>query len=467
MSHRDDEHLAAIHGRSFHVSSLNRWLKNDTLLFWFYIAFVTGCVVPSFQPLTNPLFLLIVPLVFLHVAHLDILRSPPELRVSATLSFWRIQKITRVGSVILCAAGLYLLMVTLSSLLQPTIGPTNVIPLLVISLEIIGFLVVTALLVSSSKDRCNLCLAVLAVIAGANALGLIIRDLATIPFDQFFFPDYYLAYAPMPPGQTSLRIICSIFLVASIAILREGVKSLWCRVPLIASALILTCAVLLTQGRGIILAVAVGVATTFNWSIRSILLPVGALALILTLVFTIPTTRDRILERGDSRRPEIWSHYIDYSSKRPWLGYGMIDGLDPGIAFRSKDGTYIAHAHNLILSAQVRGGVLATGSMIVMLLGGLYYSRRYAQLTGKRAPLAIIATLFVSGIFEYDTFIRSFPNWQTVSFWLPIGICSGTEIYVRSRHGNNFEKRRGADRRPLPDWVTTPSSQSHAAPKFE
>ena len=123
----------------------------------------------------------------------------------------------------------------------------------------------------------------------------------------------------------------------------------------------------------------------------------------------------------------------------------MIDGLDPGIAFQSKDGTYIAHAHNLILSAQVRGGVVATGSMIVMLFGGLYYAGRYAQLTGRRAPLAIMTTLVISGIFEYDTFVRSFPNWQTISFWLPTGICVGAELYVRSRynsdcrhHGSSF-----------------------------
>jgi O-antigen ligase len=140
-----------------------------------------------------------------------------------------------------------------------------------------------------------------------------------------------------------------------------------------------------------------------------------------------------MVRRGDSRRFEIWSPYIDYSSQRPLLGYGMIEGLSEGMAFTSKDGTVIPHAHNLILSAQVRGGVLATGAMIVMLFGGLYYSARYAKLTGGRAPLAIMTTLVVSGIFEYDTFIRNCPSWQIVSFWFPVGICVGSELCVRER----------------------------------
>jgi O-antigen ligase len=406
---------------------LNRWRQHDRLLFCAYVLFLG--LVPIFEAFAYYLFLCaIVPLVALKAVRLDAYHSPAEGCPPPRLC---LPGVRNGISVILCAAGVYLLVVTISSVMEPTIGLKKLPPLLVISLETIAFVVVTALLVVNGY--LYLCLGVVAVFTGATALTLIIRCLATVPFDQLFF-SYRLGYYELQPGQTSLAIISGIFLVASIASLREGSRSPWYRIPLIASGLTLICTLLLTQSRGVLLAAGAGIAALFVRSSRSIRVTVGVIALIAAVIFmTVPELHEMILRRGDSRRLEIWNHYIAFSSKRPWLGYGMIDGLAEGMAFTSKDGTYVPHAHNLILSAQVRGGVLATVAMIMMLFGGLYYSARYAKLKGERAPLAIMVTLVVSGIFEYDTFIRNFPSWQIVSFWFPVGICAGAELCVKDR----------------------------------
>jgi hypothetical protein len=55
-------------------------------------------------------------------------------------SLSRVLKVSNKVSVTLWAAGLCLLMLTLSSLLQPTIGLEKFTPLLVVSLEIMSFL---------------------------------------------------------------------------------------------------------------------------------------------------------------------------------------------------------------------------------------------------------------------------------------------------------------------------------------
>ena len=451
------------------IKRLNGWLEDDTLLFWAYVLFLIGCAVAILHGIAHYLFLwIVIPLVFLRAVVLEASRSPLELSFGAKVSLSRVLKggrtvsvigsaaclylsfgaklslsrFLRIGttvSVIWSAAGLYLLMLILSSALpQPTVSIKKLTEVSVNSFEILAFLFVTAILVVSSKGFLRTCLTVVSIAAAAIALVAIIVFVATRPFDYLFY--FRLGHWPkgQGPSVASLAINSGIFLVASIAIFLEDTRSLWHRLPLAASALTLMSALVLTQSRSVCLAALAGIAATIHWSSRSIRRAAVAvpavLILALILITTVPGVSEIILWRGDSRRLEIWSHYINTSWDQPWLGSGMMRNI-----FETMDGAVIPHPHNLILSAQVRGGVLATGAMIVMLLGGLYYSAEYAKLTGQRAPLGIMVTLVVAGIFDYQILIRSFPDWQTLFFWFPVGICIGAEHFVRARR--NGESR--------------------------
>jgi hypothetical protein len=70
--------------------------------------------------------------------------------------------------------------------------------------------------------------------------------------------------------------------------------------------------------------------------------------------------------------------------------------------------------------------------MIVMLFGGLFYAARYAKLTGQPLLLGIMVTLVVNSMFDHQILPKRFPDWQTIAFWLPIGICIAAELYVRN-----------------------------------
>ena len=418
------------------LNRLYRWLEDNTLLLWAYVLFLIGCVFAIFHDIAHYFFLsLVIPLVFLKAVQLDASRS-----FSARLSLSRVLKFGTTISLILSAAGIYLVMLILSSALQqPTDGIEKFLQVSVLSFEIIALLLVTALLILSSNVALRACLTVVAVAAAANALIALIVFVSSTPLNQLL--NHRLGDAGWPPGArlgvASLAINSGIFLVASVAILSEAAGRLWHRILVASSALTLTCALLLTQSRSMYLAAGAGIAATLTWSSRSIRRAAVAapVVLILVLVFitTVPAVIEMMLKRGDSRRLEIWSHYINLAWEQPWLGYGSMKNIH----FEAKDGLDIVHPHNLILSAQVRGGVLATGALIVILLGGLYYSARYAKLTGQRAPLGIMVTLIVAGLFDYELLVvRSFPNWQTLPFWFPIGICVGTELYVRARHNS-------------------------------
>ena len=442
------------------IKRLNGWLEDDTLLFCAYVLFLIGCAVAVWQGIAHYLFLwIVIPLVFLRAVVVEASRTPLELSFGAKLSLSRVLKggttvsiigsaadlylsfgaklslsrFLRIGSrvsVIWSAAGLYLLMLILSSALPwPTVSINILTQGSVNSFEILAFLFVTAILVVSSKGFLRTCLTVVSIAAAAIALVAIIVFVATRPFDYLF----YFRLEPWPKGHVaSLAINSAIFLVASIAIILEDTRSLWHRIPLAASAFILMGALVLTQSRSVLFAALAGIAATIPWSSRSIRRAAVAvpavLILALILITTVPGVSETILWRGDSRRLEIWSHYINTSWDQPWLGSGLIRNI-----FETMDGAVILHPHNLILSAQERGGVLATGAMIVMLLGGLYYSAGYAKLTGQRAPLGIMVTMVVAGIVDYQIHIRSFPDWQTLFFWFPVGICIGAEHFVRAR----------------------------------
>lgn len=413
---------------------------DNYFLFGTYTLFVSGCVLMASQEIAHYLFLLVVlPLAFRKAAQLYALRSPSE--VSGGLCPSRAQIAGTTIPVTLCAAVIYLLALILSSALQKrTIAIEELVPLFIVTFEIIAFLLVTALLVVSQKGFLNGCLAALAIVAAANALVAIIVFIASTPFNQLSYDR--LGDAAWAPGErlgvASLVINSGILLVASVAVLLEGIRSVWIRTLLTSSALILACALILSQSRSVLLAAAAGLAVSCRWSWRLITAAAITLALLTLIFINVPSVHDAALRRGDSRRFEIWRHYVESVLNQPWLGSGMIEK----IGFESKDGLVIAHPHNLILSAAVKGGVFAAAAMIIILVGGLYYSARYAQMTGQRAPLGIITTLLVAGLFDYDLVIGSFPSWQVIPFWFPIGICIGTELYVSSRRNNDHSRIR-------------------------
>ena len=93
-------------------------------------------------------------------------------------------------------------------------------------------------------------------------------------------------------------------------------------------------------------------------------------------------------------------------------------------------GFEIYHAHNLLISALVRGGLLSLAGMALMLGGGLYWSWTYARRSGDPIILAMMVAISVAGMFDYELLLKP-TEWSWVAFWLPIGLAAGAELAVR------------------------------------
>jgi hypothetical protein len=210
------------------------------------------------------------------------------------------------------------------------------------------------------------------------------------------------------------------------------------RAILAVDAAVLFSAVLLTQARSAWLAVLASLVVLMlvasrriRWTSICVLLVAGV------AVFAVPVLRETIFARGDSYRLEIWTRFVEFSWGRPLLGFGSFSPI--GVTL--KHGRFIDQAHNLVLSAWFRGGLASGLAMAWMLLGSLYWSRRFWSLTGNAVPLSVMTATFTAGMFDYQLMITH-PTWPWLTFWLPFGLGIGAEMAWRIR------SRETADQHP-------------------
>jgi len=152
----------------------------------------------------------------------------------------------------------------------------------------------------------------------------------------------------------------------------------------------------------------------------------------------VPPVQEAFLARGQSYRLEMWERYLAMAKDTLLLGYGHWSD----IRITMHDGYIVDQPHNLVLWAQIHGGILAAVAVIVMLLGGIYWSVRYQKKTADPLPLCVVVTMIAYGMVEVGL-ISTDPAWTWVTFWLPIGICIGAELVAR---GIDTSRKRSAGR---------------------
>jgi O-antigen ligase len=165
---------------------------------------------------------------------------------------------------------------------------------------------------------------------------------------------------------------------------------------------------------------------------RTLLAVGGVVAAILLFAVLYPPAMEALAGRGVSYRPGIWLRYIAFAWEDPWLGIGVFRRLQ-----LTAYGAEFDHAHNLLISAQIRGGLLGLAGMALMLGGGLYWAWRYARRAGDPIVFGMMLALCVTGMFDYDLALTPL-DWVWVTAWLPIGLAAGCELHLR-RIGTSSE----------------------------
>jgi len=334
-------------------------------------------------------------------------------------------------SVVLAACALYLAAMTVASAVDLGGWGEGVWPQTYLSVYILLFVTIVGGLVASHDDFIDRLFLVAGLAAAASAALNIYFFFATVvPADGYALYYYRLvATVGMPSyaNSTNISATYAVFCIGTLAIAVRGRLPASFRAALAAAAGVLFVAVLLTQARGAIIAVAVGAAVlVLTAAPRFRRFAAGAAVLLAALAVTVPGIQEMVFVRGLSFRPEVWSGFLDLIAARPWTGYGSFSP----IGLRLENGVFLDQAHNLVLSAWFRGGVVSALAMALVLVGGLYWSWRHWRATRQVAPLCVMATIASAGMIDYQL-LATYPTWPWVTFWLPFGLCVGAEMVAR------------------------------------
>jgi O-antigen ligase len=182
---------------------------------------------------------------------------------------------------------------------------------------------------------------------------------------------------------------------------------------------VLLLAVLMTQSRGSILGTIAGLAVIAflagNARLR-LWFAAGAAALVAALALGTPLI-EHMIERGPGLRPALWMHHLQLATQSPWIGHG----LSFDVSIKEPGGGELSNAHNIFLSAFVRGGIFAAMTLAALVAVCLYRSFEAARRIGVVTPLALMVTATVATSFDYEIAGSSL-GWPWLLFWLPVGM---------------------------------------------
>jgi O-antigen ligase len=351
------------------------------------------------------------------------------------------------GSYVLWAAVIYLAAMLIASLAAPEANFHDVWRQFRISLLIVAFLVALGGLVAARPDftgRLFLLAGIAAAASAALNVGLYFEYLAPAHRAITAYRLHTMIGMPGYSNATNVSATYAVFFVGATAVLLRGGMSTLPRTLLTAAAAILLAAVLLTQARSALLGAVAGLAVlTPRVSLRSRLVIVGIVFALAAAMTIAPLLQQVLLHRGSSYRLEVWAKFLALIAERPLIGYGSFSPA--GITLHT--GKFLDQAHNLVLSAWFRGGLVSGLAMAAILLGGIYWARRHHQTTGDAAPLAVMITIAIAGMFDYQLLV-TYPTWPWVTFWLPFGLAIGAEMAWRGaqhtgRSPGAMEARRG------------------------
>lgn len=411
------------------LALLKRRNASGDFLLLAFAALIASLVLSNNYNVPPKIFLLVIlPAAFCLHGRVLVRPSWPMARLSVSYA-------TRlVFSLILFAAFIYVIALTISTWQQPDVNRRMVDQMWVHAGLILLFMVIVAQAVAF-VDRFLIRLIAISIPLIAIGAGLnIFYFLRALPAFESVLQVRLVNWLGMPgyTNSTNISLTYAIFFVTALAAITVRGASLRLRLWLAPFATVLLAAMLLTQARSAYIGTAIGAGIVLFvakdkifWKKNALMFGAAMLAAAIA-VGSVAQIRGVVTARGESQRPEIWTIYLGKAIAKPVLGYGGLSNI--GITVNDNA---IDQPHNLILSAQIRGGIFCMLAMITMLAASAWFAFRFQRQRGCAIPLAMIATIIPTGLFDYNLLITA-ATWPWLTFWLPLAICAGAEIALRS-----------------------------------
>jgi O-antigen ligase len=358
------------------------------------------------------------------------------LPAAAALHAHRFMPVPR--SAVLAGAATYLAALILSTMVATATGPVPYLDFSIRSLLVLYFLFLLSMVPQLDGRHAGLLLVTVLLAASVNAGVNSALFLTGDPRADYTGIGRLIAVFGLPGGRwtTTVSAAYAVTFALGFALMICPAHGRWVRLLAAVAILPIGLALILTEARSGVLGAAVGAMAAFIVVPRRsrFIVVVGLVGVLLVLLAVL---LELILDRGASYRSDIWLHYLRWAWEEPVFGQGLVANVHRVVL-----GVEFHHAHNLLVSAWVRGGVFGFIGMALMLGGGIYWTWRYGRSTGNPVYLAMIVAIGVAGMFDYEL-LPELTNWTWAAFWLPIGLAAGAEIAMRQARGTAAESESG------------------------
>jgi O-antigen ligase len=304
-----------------------------------------------------------------------------------------------LNSVILCSSLVYVVALFISTAIYGSFAQEKILSILIPLLSILLFISLLCMLHQLRADFAAIfcdCVVVIAAVSAAVNLAFFFQQdmhLGTIASHRL------IAFIGVPHYEvsTSVSTTYAVYFVAAFCGVISAQRSTWRRILLALAAAVLLVGLLATQGRSGYIAALVGViAVSGSLSRRNGLIAIGfAAACVLAALY--PPFLDALLFRGSGYRGGIWLSFLHLAADRPIFGWGVVATIN-----RWVEGHVFFHAHSLILSAEVRGGLLGLVSLVAMLGYCLYWSTAYMRLSRDPLIFGMVSGLALGRFLDSD-----------------------------------------------------------------
>jgi O-antigen ligase len=132
------------------------------------------------------------------------------------------------------------------------------------------------------------------------------------------------------------------------------------------------------------------------------------------------STREILLPRGASFRPDIWGAIASkVINANPWIGLGVLTENNVVV-----DGIEFLHPHSLYLSVFFQGGLVGVTLLILVLVGTLRVLFENYETSNAKLALAILGIALPAYLLDGHELIDKVGSTWFL-FWLPVGISLG------------------------------------------
>lgn len=327
----------------------------------------------------------------------------------------------------------YLTILILTSLVAPDVRAKVIGDHLLNSIRVLLLLVITADLIGRDESFLKKFGVFLSVAAAAGAVINIIAFYGDPKYANVSLWDLRLLGVPGVTVYYNPNVVGAIFAIACVAgasvLLSGTLNRIETGLVLVATSILLV-PVFLTQSRSSIMGVCAGLAAVAVLRLKPLnllWLGLAGCAVLAGLLLWTPIY-EVLAARGASLRPMLWAYYWNLALERLWVGYG----LSYDMTLRLPNVVVALNAHNIMLSALVRGGALAAVTLICLVVTCLRQSWTAWRTRGVLMPLALMVTATVATTVDHEMTATSL-GWPWLLFWIPVAMCLGVGVREQPR----------------------------------